>query len=45
MNMMGRGEATRSIQNVGATIERKPLTAWETYAQALLLSNEVSYLN
>jgi hypothetical protein len=45
MNMMGRGDATRSIRNEGTYIERKPLTAWETYAQALLLSNEVSYVN
>ncbi|MEI9897460.1 MAG: PSD1 and planctomycete cytochrome C domain-containing protein [Chthoniobacter sp.] len=34
-----------AIQNEGATIERKPLTAWETYAHALLLSNEAAYVN
>ncbi|MEP6673291.1 MAG: DUF1553 domain-containing protein, partial [Chthoniobacter sp.] len=34
-----------AIQNEGATIERKPLTGWETYAHALLLSNEAAYVN
>ncbi len=34
-----------AIQNEGARVERKPLTAWETYAQALLFSNEAAYLN
>ena len=29
----------------GDWIERKPLTAWETYAQTLLLSNEAVYIN
>ncbi len=33
------------IKNVGERIERTPLTPWETYAQALLLSNEAAYLN
>ena len=26
-------------------VERKPLTAWETFAHALLLSNEMAYVN
>ena len=34
-----------SIKNKGAIIERTPLTPWETYAQALLLSNEAAYVN
>ena len=33
------------IKNPGEFIERTPLTPWETYAQALLLSNEAAYLN
>jgi len=37
--------ATASIQNEGDLIERKPLTAWETFAHALLLSNEAAYIN
>ena len=34
-----------AIQNEGTKVERRPLTAWETYAQALLFSNEAAYLN
>jgi len=26
-------------------VERRPQTPWENYAQALLLSNEASYVN
>ena len=37
--------AMRAIQNTGDLVERKQLTPWETYAQALLLSNEASYVN
>ncbi len=33
------------IRNEGDLVERKPLTPLETYAQALLLSNEASYVN
>jgi hypothetical protein len=40
-----RYDGMKSIQNDGDYIERKPLTAWETYAQTLLLSNEASYVN
>jgi hypothetical protein len=40
-----RQAATRPIQNKGERVERKPLTAWETYIQALLLSNEAAYVN
>jgi len=38
-----RGSA--AIQNPGRFVERKPLTPWETYTHALLLSNEASYVN
>ncbi len=37
--------AESAIQNEGEMIERKPLTAWETFAHALLLSNEAAYVN
>jgi hypothetical protein len=40
-----RQAATRPIQNEGERVERKPLNAWETYTQALLLSNEAAYVN
>jgi len=40
-----RQAATRPIQNEGERVERKPLTPWETYTQALLLSNEAAYVN
>ena len=43
---MNRGNDTMgSIQNEGKIIERKPLDMWETYVQALLLSNEAAYVN
>jgi hypothetical protein len=41
----GYGDAAKAIQNPGEIVERKPLTPWETYAQALLFSNEASYVN
>ncbi len=34
-----------AIQNSGDYVARKPLTEWETLAQALLLSNEAAYVN
>jgi hypothetical protein len=40
MMMMNRNDGYKAIQNEGKFVERKPLTQWETYAQALLLSNE-----
>ena len=43
--MMGRNDGNRAIRNEGAYVERKPLTPWETYVQALLLSNEAAYVN
>ena len=40
-----RDNGTAAIQNKGSLVERKPLTALETYAHALLLSNESAYVN
>jgi len=37
--------ALAAIQNDGEMIERKPLTDWETFAHALLMSNEAAYVN
>jgi hypothetical protein len=37
--------ALSAIQNTGEMIERKPLSAWETFAHALLLTNEAAYIN
>jgi hypothetical protein len=34
-----------AIKNDGERVERKPLTAWETYVQSLLFSNEAAYVN
>jgi mono/diheme cytochrome c family protein len=41
----GRYDSTEPIKNEGELVERKPLTPLETYAQALLFSNEASYVN
>lgn len=41
----GMNDALRSIKNKGEYVERKPLSIWETYVQALLLSNEATYVN
>jgi hypothetical protein len=40
-----QGVARRPIRNEGAIVERKPLAVWERYAQALLFTNEVTYVN
>jgi hypothetical protein len=40
-----RYDGMSPIRNEGDLVERKPLTPLETYAQALLLSNEASYIN
>jgi len=40
-----RDNGTGTIENTGEMVARKPLTSWETYAHALLLSNEAAYLN
>jgi hypothetical protein len=37
----GRG----AIQNQGEKVDRRPLNAWEQYAQALLFANELIYVN
>jgi hypothetical protein len=37
--------AMKEIQNEGIVIPRGPLNPWETFAQALLFSNEASYVN
>ncbi|HWZ92045.1 MAG TPA: DUF1553 domain-containing protein, partial [Polyangiaceae bacterium] len=42
---MAQNSRLGAIQNEGETVERKPLTGWETYAHALLLSNEAAYVN
>ena len=34
-----------AIQNQGEKVDRRPLTEWEQYAQALLFANEVVYMN
>ncbi len=40
---MTNGKA--AIQNTGETVDRRPLTVWELYAQALLFTNELAYVN
>jgi len=45
LNQQENTNANAAIQNEGELIERKPLTAWETFAHALLLSNEAAYVN
>lgn len=40
-----RDNGTGTIENQGKLVERKPLTPWETYTHALLLSNEAAYVN
>ena len=40
------GRLRRSaIKNDGLRVSRRPLTALETFAQVLLLSNEAAYVN
>jgi Protein of unknown function (DUF1553) len=34
-----------AIQNPGEYVERRPLSGWEAYAQALLFANELAYVN
>jgi mono/diheme cytochrome c family protein len=40
-----RYDGMQAIQNEGTLVERKPLNPWETYAQALLFTNEAAYVN
>ena len=35
----------KAIENEGEMVERKPLSLWEEYAQALLFTNEIAYVN
>jgi hypothetical protein len=35
----------QTIRNEGEMVERRPLTVWEEYAQALLFTNELAYVN
>ena len=46
LNKPGRKKnAKQGIQNEGDFVERRPLTVWEEYAQALLFTNEIAYVN
>ena len=45
MMVMMNSNAKKAIQNEGEVVERRPLTLWEEYAQALLFTNEVAYVN
>ncbi len=45
MERANRSDAIKAIQNEGEIIARAPLDAWQTYAQALLFSNEAAYIN
>ena len=40
-----RGNGRSAIRNEGERVERKPLSPWEKYAQALLFTNEMVYVN
>ena len=39
------GGARAAIKNEGELVARRPLTLWERYAQALLFTNEIAYVN
>jgi hypothetical protein len=39
------GSGRAPIRNEGSMVERRPLTIWEEYAQALLFTNEIAYVN
>jgi hypothetical protein len=41
----GMADARKAIQNEGEMVDRKPLTLWEEYTQALLFTNEIAYVN
>ena len=40
-----RTDARAAIKNEGFRVSRRALTPWETYAQALIFSNEAAYVN
>ncbi|HEX8910845.1 MAG TPA: PSD1 and planctomycete cytochrome C domain-containing protein, partial [Humisphaera sp.] len=42
---IGKGNAKSAIRNSGEMVDRKPLSAWEQYAHALLMTNEIAYVN
>ncbi|MDB5296729.1 MAG: hypothetical protein JWO31_2712, partial [Phycisphaerales bacterium] len=44
-NKVGKGNQKAAIKNSGTMVDRRPLNAWEQYAQALLMANEVVYVN
>ena len=44
-NKIKGGNQRSAIKNSGELVDRKPLNAWEQYAQALLMSNELVYVN
>ena len=44
-NTMKGGSDKRAIQNTGTLVVRRPLTIWEEYAQALLMTNEIVYVH
>jgi hypothetical protein len=39
------GKRRGGVHNEGQYVARKPLTPWEQYAQALLFTNEIAYVN
>ena len=41
----GDRQGKRPVRNEGEMVERKPLSVWEEYAQALLFTNELAYVN
>ena len=44
-NKIKGGNQRSAIKNSGELVERKPLNAWEQFAQALLMTNEIVYVN
>jgi hypothetical protein len=40
-----RMDSRAPVRNEGFRVARRPLSAWATYAQALLFSNETVYVN
>jgi hypothetical protein len=40
-----RGNGRAAIRNEGDLVDRRPLSPWEQYAQALLFANEMVYVN
>jgi hypothetical protein len=44
-NLNTKRGAKQTIRNEGEFVERRPLTVWEEYTQALLFTNEIAYVN